>query len=128
MHDTDKVKGGLMELFFGLFFRCPPWKFFYRRPCNNSLLKITFLRCFWYFRYNLTHLHHCEKTSVSVYRTLAEDQRCKPLRFLPADSTLRPTLVSFPGSGNTWVRHMIEQATGIYTGSMYPDEKSNAGI
>ncbi|XP_077986099.1 sialate:O-sulfotransferase 2-like [Glandiceps talaboti] len=28
-------------------------------------------------------------------------------------------LASFPGSGNTWVRHLIEQATGLYTGSIY---------
>ena len=25
-------------------------------------------------------------------------------------------LVSFPGSGNTWVRGLLEQATGVYTG------------
>ncbi|KAK6192839.1 hypothetical protein SNE40_004241 [Patella caerulea] len=30
-------------------------------------------------------------------------------------------LVSFPGSGNTWVRHMVQQATGIATGSLYND-------
>nr|CAD7409860.1 unnamed protein product [Timema cristinae]CAD7424555.1 unnamed protein product [Timema monikensis] len=30
-------------------------------------------------------------------------------------------LVSFPGSGNTWVRYLLQQATGIYTGSVYKD-------
>ena len=25
-------------------------------------------------------------------------------------------LVSFPGSGNTWVRHLLQLATGICTG------------
>ncbi|XP_021954416.1 WSC domain-containing protein 1 [Folsomia candida] len=30
-------------------------------------------------------------------------------------------LVSYPGSGNTWVRHLIEIATGIFTGSVYFD-------
>ena len=30
-------------------------------------------------------------------------------------------LASFPGSGNTWVRYLIERATGIYTGSYYDD-------
>ena len=30
-------------------------------------------------------------------------------------------LVSFHGSGNTWVRHLLEQATGIFTGSVYCD-------
>ncbi|CAL8116046.1 unnamed protein product [Orchesella dallaii] len=30
-------------------------------------------------------------------------------------------LVSFPGSGNTWTRHLIHLATGVYTGSFYFD-------
>ena len=30
-------------------------------------------------------------------------------------------LASFPGSGNTWVRYLIERATGFYTGSSYND-------
>ena len=31
-------------------------------------------------------------------------------------------LASFPGSGNTWVRLLLEDATGIYTGSVYIDK------
>ncbi len=31
-------------------------------------------------------------------------------------------LASFHGSGNTWLRYLLEQATGIYTGSIYCDE------
>ncbi|KAH3705598.1 hypothetical protein DPMN_080675 [Dreissena polymorpha] len=30
-------------------------------------------------------------------------------------------LVSFPGSGNTWVRHLLQQLTGIGTASVYCD-------
>ena len=30
-------------------------------------------------------------------------------------------LVSLPGAGNTWVRFLIEQATGVVTGSVYSD-------
>jgi hypothetical protein len=30
-------------------------------------------------------------------------------------------LASFPGSGNTWVRYLLQQATGILTGSVYKD-------
>lgn len=30
-------------------------------------------------------------------------------------------LYSFPGSGNTWTRLLLEYATGIYTGSIYDD-------
>eukprot|EP00756_Hemistasia_phaeocysticola_P024348 Hpha_TRINITY_DN15946_c2_g1::TRINITY_DN15946_c2_g1_i1::g.73123::m.73123 len=32
-----------------------------------------------------------------------------------------PIFWSFPGSGNTWIRFLIEQATGTYTGSVYQD-------
>lgn len=31
-------------------------------------------------------------------------------------------LASYPGSGNTWTRTLLEHATGIFTGSMYEDE------
>lgn len=39
-------------------------------------------------------------------------QWCQPLRFL--NDLNRPiiALVSFPGSGNTWLRYLIQQATG----------------
>ena len=32
-----------------------------------------------------------------------------------------PLLLSFPGSGNTWTRLLIEVATGVYTGDVYTD-------
>lgn len=36
--------------------------------------------------------------------------------------SLKPTaLASYPGSGNTWVRWLIEAASGISTGSVYED-------
>ena len=30
-------------------------------------------------------------------------------------------LISFPGSGNTWARTLLEDASGFYTGSVYTD-------
>ncbi|XP_065072422.1 WSCD family member AGAP003962 [Ochlerotatus camptorhynchus] len=30
-------------------------------------------------------------------------------------------LVSFPGSGNTWLRYLLQQSTGMFTGSVYKD-------
>ena len=36
-------------------------------------------------------------------------------------------LVSFPGSGNTWARLLIEAVTGYYTGSVYSDKYLYAG-
>ena len=32
-------------------------------------------------------------------------------------------LASVPGSGNTWLRYMLEQLTGVRTGSIYVDKK-----
>jgi len=70
--------------------------------------------------YNLEEI--CEESSMKVYSTVAEDERCKPLSFFPKHlNYVRTYLSSFPGSGNTWVRHMIEQTSGIYTGSVYND-------
>ena len=36
------------------------------------------------------------------------------------------TLVSSPGSGNTWVRLLLEQTTGIFTGSIFCDPELKA--
>ncbi len=36
-----------------------------------------------------------------------------------------PLLLSFPGSGNTWIRLLIEYCTGYYTGSLYNDNELN---
>ncbi|XP_077291690.1 WSCD family member AGAP003962 [Arctopsyche grandis] len=45
---------------------------------------------------------------------------CRPLRYL-TDPKPPVALVSFPGSGNTWLRYLLQQATGIHTGSVYKD-------
>ncbi|XP_070573647.1 sialate:O-sulfotransferase 1-like [Ptychodera flava] len=48
-----------------------------------------------------------------------------------ADSSSRPlvALASFPGSGNTWLRYLLERYIGIYTGSFYTDgDLANAGF
>ena len=54
----------------------------------------------------------------SKKRTTPKDGTC---HFI--DGSHRPpvALVSFPGSGNTWVRGILEAATGICTGAMYCD-------
>jgi len=50
-----------------------------------------------------------------------------PLRFLPAGKRRKNpvTLASFPGSGNTWLRFLIEQGSRVYTGSAYQDGALN---
>ncbi|KAM6175381.1 sialate:O-sulfotransferase 1 [Erethizon dorsatum] len=56
-----------------------------------------------------------------VYQTPVQDTRCTDRRFLPNKSKVFVALSSFPGAGNTWARHLIEHATGFYTGSYYFD-------
>ncbi|XP_063002696.1 sialate:O-sulfotransferase 1 [Elgaria multicarinata webbii] len=56
-----------------------------------------------------------------VYQTPVQDTRCTDRKFLPTKSKAFIALSSFPGAGNTWARHLIEHATGFYTGSYYFD-------
>jgi len=51
-----------------------------------------------------------------------------PLAALPSDVSAAlqslpalTALASFPGSGNTWLRYLLQQSTGILTGSIYKD-------
>ncbi|XP_046326381.1 WSCD family member AGAP003962-like [Haliotis rufescens] len=49
------------------------------------------------------------------------DLHCPSVR-LSAQVLPQIALASYPGSGNTWVRHLLQQMTGIATGSVYTDE------
>ncbi|CAL1573983.1 unnamed protein product [Knipowitschia caucasica] len=64
---------------------------------------------------------HTEQDHYHVYQTPVLDSRCKERMFLPQRSSNLVALSSFPGAGNTWVRHLIELVTGFYTGSFYFD-------
>ncbi|KAL7647314.1 UNVERIFIED_CONTAM: hypothetical protein RMT77_000909 [Armadillidium vulgare] len=50
-----------------------------------------------------------------------EDNQCNKYKIGFGDGFKLSYLVSFPGSGNTWTRYLIEAATGIFTGSVYND-------
>ncbi|KAK2180604.1 hypothetical protein NP493_436g02019 [Ridgeia piscesae] len=45
---------------------------------------------------------------------------CQPPQFSQVPLTAT-ALASSPGSGSTWLRYLLQQATGIYTGSVYHD-------
>ena len=71
--------------------------------------------------------HLSLKNSVHVDRVQLDDKVCKSKKFRRSGKLV--ALASFPGSGNTWTRTLLEQATGIYTGSIYRDESLvNAGF
>lgn len=52
-----------------------------------------------------------------------EDEECKNFTTRLARKGDLPmmALVSYPGSGNTWIRYLIEGAGGVFTGSVYGD-------
>ncbi|KAK3851335.1 hypothetical protein Pcinc_042009 [Petrolisthes cinctipes] len=60
---------------------------------------------------NLTH-HPWVKTEECQNYTIT---------FYPPASHKTWALASFPSSGNTWIRYLIEGATGVFTGSLYDD-------
>ncbi|XP_068765574.1 sialate:O-sulfotransferase 1 isoform X1 [Struthio camelus] len=70
-------------------------------------------------------LHNASGTAAGshclVYQTPVQDTRCTDRKFLTTKSKVFVALSSFPGAGNTWARHLIEHATGYYTGSYYFD-------
>jgi hypothetical protein len=65
--------------------------------------------------------------SLTSYNSSIKDDRChefKEKRLIDLDKMFDRNitlLMSFPGSCNTWVRLLIESATGTYTGSIYSD-------
>ena len=65
------------------------------------------------------------KTSVVQFG----DQKCSQLGTRLSDIRLETRcLTSFPSSGNTWLRYLLEGATGIFTGSFYSDvQLTNSG-
>jgi len=52
-----------------------------------------------------------------------KDEECSKYNIGHLVPKSRPTcaLASYPGSGNTWLRYLIEGATGVFTGSRYKD-------
>ena len=64
-------------------------------------------------------------TGLSIYKYFSDRKgnirmpsqlhRCKKMSF--QDSGIPTLLVSWPGSGNSWVRQLLEATTGIYTGA-----------
>jgi hypothetical protein len=59
-----------------------------------------------------------------TYLPWKDDPACQQymIRFIMDKSYPPMALVSYPGSGNTWIRQLIEGLTGIFTGSVYEDE------
>lgn len=73
-------------------------------------------------------------SNVYVHRLMEESHRIEhrpwhgdadcedlPIRF--GSDMPKMALASYPGSGNTWIRGIIERLTGYFTGSLYEDKQ-----
>jgi len=63
----------------------------------------------------------------------SDDSTCRRLNLswksleLAKESRMPPMLLSYPGSGNSWMRVVLEQATGFFSGSMEINDKEYQG-
>ena len=79
------------------------------RECADTL-------CYEYLsREDQKHFAYCLKRS-SVRKETAS------CRFMNGTGRAPVALASFPGSGNTWVRGLLQRATGVCTGGIYCDK------
>ncbi|KAK8728143.1 hypothetical protein OTU49_009136 [Cherax quadricarinatus] len=76
-----------------------------------------------------TSRHHRSKMLDAYRRRLqvwgGEQGKCGQIQVLfTKRGSLPPTaLASYPGSGNTWTRNLLQIASGIFTGSIYNDQQ-----
>ena len=93
------------------------------RMCIGLFLIITAGVVLYYRKSPVVKLQWAEDSPVTVF--WREDGECShhQTRFLARHSLPARALVSYPGSGNTWTRYLLEAATGVFTGSVYNDDE-----
>lgn len=69
----------------------------------------------------------CSKLYALLLSVANANERCGTVDFGEYGQFPPRSLSSYPGSGNTWVRYLIEEFTGYYTGSIYDDKKLYQG-
>ena len=69
---------------------------------------------------SLSRYYQCEPSKNKHY-FFDQAKWCTERQFREDTQSPLIALVSFHGSGNTWLRYLLEQATGYYSGSIYCD-------
>ncbi|XP_066985112.1 uncharacterized protein [Macrobrachium rosenbergii] len=85
---------------------------------------------------NISALHSSAKSLKYRYEEIVDkkrksknlwknDKECSEYKVYFAKKGSLPVcaLASYPGSGNTWTRRLLEYASGIFTGSIYSDQQ-----
>ncbi|XP_047469300.1 uncharacterized protein LOC125025367 isoform X5 [Penaeus chinensis] len=60
--------------------------------------------------------------TASSQQLWPNDTQCDRLTVRPGRGISQTWLLSFPRSGNTWTRYLVEAATGVFTTSVYHDK------
>ena len=68
------------------------------------------------FDTNRPHIHPWNSSRIPECRNLTT-------RFAASYSLPLYPLASYPGSGNTWVRYLLEGLSGVFTGDIYKDKR-----
>ncbi|KAG0710472.1 WSCD family member [Chionoecetes opilio] len=63
-----------------------------------------------------------ENKSWALWAGDPKGSRCLKYKTRFGVNLPRVWLLSFPASGNTWTRYLLEAASGIFTGSVYVDK------
>ena len=78
-----------------------------------------FLRCAGIGQFRKLRGKRVKCRHLSSLNLPQSSQHCKNMSFQRSGPIV--ALSSIPGSGNSWVRQLLESATGIYTGAVYCD-------
>lgn len=80
-------------------------------------------------KFSLSRYYQCPPSKAAkMLQDKSSEETCFKQRTFQDKNHSLVALASFQGSGNTWVRHLLEQATGINTGSIYCDTTLKAAF
>jgi len=78
----------------------------------------------WISMLTIIHARRASPILTRVRRPWRQDPQCKRFNVTfvkEGERAPKVALATYPGSGNTWMRHLIEGLTGIFTGDVYRD-------
>ena len=71
--------------------------------------------------------NQCDKKCIKHKLRLTNMTWCNGVPGFKDPPGPKVALASYPGSGNTWVRYLLQQLSGVLTGSIYKDRKLKKG-
>lgn len=87
-------------------------------PPHHTSTDCTVLPCLQYLSQTERNIYKKCQKKATPHKTSHSPPTCQ-CKFRNGAGKKRVALVSLPGSGNTWVRGLLEKATGVCTGNEY---------